>query len=398
MNGNITKDGIQKDLDWMERIGIGGFHNFDANLFTPVVVPKKLVFMTPEWKDTLKFTTELADKKGLEMAIAGSPGWSVTGGPWVKPQDGMKKYVWTETRVEGGKTFSGKLPQPSDVIGKFQNTKITEGGVSGDYVGKKPTFYQDALVFAYRLLKNDVVFADLKPTVTSSGGSFNVKDLTDGDLAKTSFLPPKAIGEDAWIQYAFDAPQTFKAFSVMGALHSPLEEFQGSPENRTLKVSDDGINFKDTLVLFGNKGIHNGSAVPQITVSFAPITAKYWRLSYKTLPPPFNPFAALGGGSPTEVKPDGVEIAEFVLHPTERIMRFEEKAGFSPWKETTPTFMPQGTDAIPTEGVVDLTTKMSADGTLNWTVPEGNWQIIRFGCVVSNFGKFPTFDVEGPSV
>jgi alpha-L-rhamnosidase len=105
MNGNISKDGVLKDLEWMERIGIGGFQNFDANLFTPVVVPKKLVFMTPEWKEVFKFTTELADKKGLEMAIAGSPGWSVTGGPWVEPKDAMKKYVWTETRIEGGKNI-----------------------------------------------------------------------------------------------------------------------------------------------------------------------------------------------------------------------------------------------------------------------------------------------------
>src|SRR5262245_9139448 len=80
MNGNITKEGIRKDLDWMKQVGIGGFQNFDANLFTPVLVPKKLVFMTPEWKDAFKFTTELASKNGLEMAIAGSPGWSVTGG------------------------------------------------------------------------------------------------------------------------------------------------------------------------------------------------------------------------------------------------------------------------------------------------------------------------------
>jgi alpha-L-rhamnosidase len=56
MNGNITKDGIKKDLDWMkqvgiEQVGIGGFQNFDANLFTPVVVTKKLVFMESDWKD-----------------------------------------------------------------------------------------------------------------------------------------------------------------------------------------------------------------------------------------------------------------------------------------------------------------------------------------------------------
>lgn len=111
MNGNITTEGIQKDLEWMKRSGIGGFQNFDTNLFTPVVVPKKLVFMTPEWKEAFRFTTELADKMSLEMAIAGSPGWSVTGGPWVPPQDAMTKYVWSETSVTGGKAFSGKLPR-----------------------------------------------------------------------------------------------------------------------------------------------------------------------------------------------------------------------------------------------------------------------------------------------
>ena len=44
MNGNITKNGIQKDLEWMQRVGIGGFQNFDANLFTPQVVEKATCF------------------------------------------------------------------------------------------------------------------------------------------------------------------------------------------------------------------------------------------------------------------------------------------------------------------------------------------------------------------
>ena len=35
LNGNVTKDGIDKDLDWLARIGIGGVQNFDANLQTP---------------------------------------------------------------------------------------------------------------------------------------------------------------------------------------------------------------------------------------------------------------------------------------------------------------------------------------------------------------------------
>ena len=85
--------------------------------------------MTPEWKDAFLFTTKLADSLGLEMAIAGSPGWSESGGPWVKPEQAMKKLVWSETRIEGGKPFSGKLPQPPATTGTFQN--IPFGGNAG---------------------------------------------------------------------------------------------------------------------------------------------------------------------------------------------------------------------------------------------------------------------------
>ena len=83
MNGNITKEGIKLDLEWMHRAGLGGFQNFDAALTTPQVVDKRLAYMTPEWKDAFKYATTLADQLGMEEAIAGSPGWSETGGPWV---------------------------------------------------------------------------------------------------------------------------------------------------------------------------------------------------------------------------------------------------------------------------------------------------------------------------
>ncbi len=30
MDGNVSKEGIRKDIEWMKRNGIGGFHQFDA--------------------------------------------------------------------------------------------------------------------------------------------------------------------------------------------------------------------------------------------------------------------------------------------------------------------------------------------------------------------------------
>ncbi|MDW3651915.1 MAG: glycosyl hydrolase [Bacteroidia bacterium] len=372
MNGNITKEGIQKDLDWMERTGIGGFHNFDANLFTPLVTEKKLVFMTPEWKEAFRFTTDLAIEKGMEMTIAGSPGWSETGGPWVEPKDGMKKYVWTETIVQGGKTYSGKLPQPADNIGHFQNITTEEGGVLGGFVGEQPKYYQDAQVFAYRMSDGEKTLKDLNPKVSSSGGDFNLKKLTDGDLHHSEYLPPVEVGKNAWIQYEFTTPHTFKAFSVTGITTVPLAEFNGNPENRALQVSDDGVNYRDITKV-------PGSIVPQVTISIEPATAKYWRMNWETLPPAFNPFLAMAGLPVGEPKPEGVNVAEFVLYTTDRINQFEDKAGFSPWQEDSPTYLPKEVIAIEQDKIIDLTEKMQADGSLNWDIPEGHWVIVRFG-------------------
>ena len=388
MNGNISKNGIQKDLDWMKQVGIGGFQNFDANLFTPVVVPKKLVFMQPDWKDVFKFTTELADKNGLEMAIAGSPGWSVTGGHWVEPKDAMKKYAWSETLVEGGQKFIGKLPQPPDNIGKFQDVKMTEASVSGGFIGTPPHFYQDAYVIAYRLGDNEKHLMDLKPKMSLSGGNFDPKVLFDHDLNKTYEIPPMKVGEDMWIQYAFDEPQTFKAFSIAGASSDVLAEFNGGPLNRSLKVSDDGVTFREVAKV-------SGSTVPFNTVSIPTTTAKYWRMCFTTLPPASNGMLAMMG-MPSKKDPDGVNVSEFVLFNTSRIDQAEDKAGFSPWKESPLT--PNGginlVDAISENEVVDLTSKMKADGSLEWTPPllskggsdpnspfggRGAWMIVRFG-------------------
>ncbi|MCA0230417.1 MAG: glycoside hydrolase [Bacteroidetes bacterium] len=381
MNGNIAKEGIQKDLEWMQRVGIGGFQNFDANLLTPVVVPKKLVFMTPEWKDAFKFTTQLADQKGLEMAIAGSPGWSVTGGPWVKPEDGMKKYVWSEVLIEKGQKTPIKLPRPADNIGKFKEVPTAAGGLMGGFVGTMPTFYADAMVIAYKLPSNEKHLLALNPKITKSGGDFDEKLLLDHDLSKLFELPAMKVGEDMWVQYAFDAPQTFKAFAVGVGSAGELADFNGGPTNRSLKVSDDGINFR-TVAKVPN------STLPFITIGIAPTTAKYWRICFETLPPAPNPFASLVGAPTGELKSEPAHISEFLLFNTTRIDQAEDKAGFSPWRESGSVSISNGgEDVILAKDIIDLTDKMQPDGTLDWVLPSGRsdasedgaWMVVRLG-------------------
>src|SRR5580700_7429479 len=47
MNGNVTQEGIRRDLEWMKRIGVGGADAIDASIGTPQVVKTRLVYMSP---------------------------------------------------------------------------------------------------------------------------------------------------------------------------------------------------------------------------------------------------------------------------------------------------------------------------------------------------------------
>lgn len=375
MNGNITKEGVRKDLEWMHRVGIGGFQNFDAAFMTPQVVKNRLQYMTPEWKDAFEFTTKLADSLGLEMAIAGSPGWSESGGPWVKPAQGMKKYVWSKIIVKGGQPFRGELPQPPATTGPFQDLPF-EGGIAAltGEVQTPPEYYQDVAVVAFRLPDTDTPLPDLQPEVTSSGGDFNLAMLTDGDLATTSQLPAAPVGDIAWVQYEFSEPETFQSLTIVGGDGSG--GILGSAQNnRTLQVSDDGVNYHTAVEI-------PGGGVGETTLTFEPVTGRYFRFTFRTPPPQPDIRAMLGfGDSEQPSAPSGIPIAELVLHSGARVNRFEDKAAFTTaanlYDMATPS-LPES-DVIAQDDVVDLTSQMDEDGTLTWEPPAGNWMVLRLG-------------------
>ena len=388
MSGNITKEGIKADLEWMKRVGIGGFQNFDAGLNTPQIVEKRLVYMTPEWKDALKYAATLADELGLEMAIAGSPGWSESGGPWVPPTQAMKKYVWSEMRVEGGRPFTGALPKPPSTTGPYQNQAGGRGfgGSGGATPTAPPEFYADSAVVAYRQPDGESRLAAVQARVTSSGGTFNAAELIDGDLAKTTLLPTAPVDQKAWIQIEYPEPQTVCGLTfVTGGGGGRGGGRGGGPSNQALEASDDGQQFRTVASIPGGAR----------TISFPPATARFFRVTIRTQPQPAGRGGSGGFGPPPgaaqaqppaaaqaqPVAPAGTQIAELVLHGVTPVNRFQEKAGFSAatgiYDMATPPV--PAADVVSKADVIDLTSKMRADGTLDWTPPAGNWMVLRMG-------------------
>ena len=377
MNGNITKEGIKLDEEWMHQAGLAGFQNFDASLFTPQVVDKRLAYMTPEWKDAFKYATTLADQLGFEEAIAGSPGWSETGGPWVPASEAMKKYVWSETRVEGGKPFTGMLAHPPSNTGAFQNLPVDDVGDALGTPSIPPQFYADSEVVAFRVPASEVAADGVQPKITTSAGTIDPALLSDGDLVKTVGLPKAPEGERAWIQYQYPQPQTIRGITIVVTGKGPFDDFlpPGGESGQALEASDDGQNYRVVaLIPKGDSEEH--------TLSFSPVTAKYFRVTFKTLPTPPNPFGDDADAFGTMPKPSpNVSLSELVLHPGARVNHFEEKAAFVAvddlYSLATPEF--GSSNVIRKSDVVNLTGKMHPDGTLDWTPPPGNWVVLRMG-------------------
>ena len=345
MSGNITEVGIGLDLEWMKRVGLGGVQNFDAALNTPKVVEKRLVYMTPEWKDAFLFATKKADSLGLELAIAGSPGWSESGGPWVESSQAMKKFVWSETAVEGGHPFTGVIAKPPMVTGPFQNLAMADPmGMMGGPGQQPPAFkdyYADSVVIAYRLPDAEVVSAAIQPKVTSSSEHVDPAILAGRDLMKSTDLPIAPVGQQAWVQFEYDKPHTVSAVTLaMGGPRDPMAQFGGETgHGPVVEASDDGRHFNSvvTLPTFG---------AAQHTMAFTPVTARFFRLTFTTPEPQKSmlgdiDFSDLGiSGMPPP--PTDYQIAELEFHTGARVNRFEEKAGFSTlpdiYRFATPTF------------------------------------------------------------
>ncbi|MDX8339400.1 glycosyl hydrolase [Draconibacterium sp. IB214405] len=375
MNGNVTKDGIRKDLEWMHRNGIGGFQNFDAGMTTPKIVDERLVYMTPAWKDAFRFTTELADSLGLEMAIAGSPGWSESGGPWVKPEEAMKKVIWSELRVEGGQTFSGELPHPPTNSGTFQNMGAESALGAVDSEHHLTEYYKDISVIAYPLPYNDISMEELQPKITSSGGNFSLAQLTDGDLVTSSELAYKKPGEFSWIQFEFNEPTTIQSVTIVtGGGRGQFNFGGGGPASQNLEVSNDGTNFEKVIDIRGGR-------TAQKSLAFAPVTGKYFRVNIITPQPSRGGgmMAMMGLGGGNQPAPTGTAVMELVLNTGARVNRFEDKAGFATATDLEQVPTPETSEAVSTENIIDLTAQMAEDGSLNWEVPEGKWNIIRLG-------------------
>lgn len=369
MGGNVSWEGAKADMDWMKRVGIAGLQCFHAGMGQgpeTSVVPEYYPYMSKGWKDAFAKSAAYADSLGLEFATAASPGWSETGGPWVKPEDGMKKMAFAVTYVEGGKPFMGVLNQPPSTTGVYQ-TSTSGSGHQGNMGAEKPKLYKDQKVLAFQVSKDEILPT---PVIISSGGELNATALSDGlyDGSAIKLPAAKEVGGISWIQFDYGKPVTVRGL----ALSTPVR----GPVLFKLESSTDGVNWTDS----GAK-IIGGSVVR--TNSVDNVNARYFRLvSVKQAPAPPSGWSRWGGQTPPPA--ENIDITELSITGTPTVHSFEMKAAFFSERGGNGYYdLPGGSAgteaAIKTSKVLDLTEQLHADGTLTWTPPAGQWIVLRIG-------------------
>ena len=211
VSGNVSKEGITADLEAMKRIGLGGAQIFTVDQ-SDVHGPIK--FMSPEWRELVRYAFEEAGRLHLEISLEGCDGWSESGGPWVTPEESMQKVVWTERQVSGPQTV--------------QMDDLSQPETARD-------FYRDIAVFAFPTPRGSVL---VPAKITANDPLFDGGTLLRSE-AQGAALHYDNLEGDQWVQYEYDQPVTVRSvqFTMTGEAGAPAWQVQTSPDGRKFSLA-----------------------------------------------------------------------------------------------------------------------------------------------------------------
>lgn len=317
LDGNVSREGITSDLEGLKKIGIGGV--VIMNLGLPPneeILPGPVRFMTPQWRGLIKHAIAEANRLGLEVDMNNDDGWN-SGGPWITPELGMQKLTWSETPVTG----------PAKIT-----TRLERGSTTLDT-------YRDVAVLAVPSRKLPEIPSGAHTTVHN--------------------------GPESWVQQDFG--RVINAQSLVISNQKIKPGYVG-PASCEIKVSDDGVHFRSVRTF--ETGWIAFTAPKSTAIRIGETSARYFRIIFRD--------PAIDAGD-----------ISFRMEAGAVVDHWQMKAGFSYIREhgggsplyAIPLEFPQSMNGkFPSaEQVINLTEMTRADGVLEWSVPQGEWSLLRIG-------------------
>ncbi|MBO9620727.1 MAG: glycoside hydrolase family 2 [Niabella sp.] len=351
ISGNISREGITRDLEAMHRVGIG--EAFIGNIGQGKPYGDVSV-LTKKWWDLTIFAIKEAKRIGVDIGIFNSPGWSQSGGPWIKADKAMRYVVHSETLVSGNQTINKKLSE-------------------------LPAGARDIAVIAFKkpqddskILTGNEVALITKPLLK------NAAALTDGDTTVPVFF------DGSTFQLDLRAKSSFTARSLI--LYPAATPFMA----RVTLLARENNAFKKIRSFIcdrSNSAVNVGPMVfGPACISFKEVTADQFRIIIDSITYSNSKQAKAG-------------LTEITLSAAPRIEQFVEKQLGKMFQRPLPLWnqyqWPQqdttGNSSlfIQEKEVVDLTALYNNGTLVNWKAPEGQWVIQRLGVMPTGTTNSP---------
>ncbi len=337
ISDNISGDGVIKDLESMKKVGIN--RAFIGNIGLNDLPSGRVKIFTDEWWDIIHTALKKATELNIDIGIFNSPGWSQSGGPWIKPEQSMRYLNSSETHVTGPRQLNIKLEAPDQ---DFQRVKV----------------------IAYKIPDgSDTNYRSLNPEISSVPDLDNIRNIMDGDTSTFVLLH-----RDNKLIVDIQMPETYSVRSlIIQTARIPVKahvEFINKTDGGDVTIKDFDIDRSN----------------PDLTVGFdpyAPVVISVPETKSRAFRLVFT------GGYPSG------GISEIDLSSLARVERYPEKSlakmfqtPLPYWNEYMWPVQPESEDksqAIDPLQVQDITKQVNSDGVLAWKVPEGEWVIMQTG-------------------
>lgn len=333
MNGNISKEGITKDLEYMQNANYGEAMIFEAGVGIPC---GHVNYNSPLWKDMILHAVKEADRLGIDLMMHNSPGYSGTGGPWIEPKYSMKQVVWADTVVDvlDNRFVSISMPKPFSKLG----------------------YYKDAYVLAYPALPREKeTFYSLIKSIMIDEKAIDKRILFDKDLS-TQIRIEK--GQNLIIEL-YDNYESQSVLVYRGNREKPLDPHDGPrdyPPVLNLEMSNDGYNFSE----LGNIRCPSLRAMdPPSVLTYNTVNARFYRISSNR----------------------GTNLAEINILHYPCLKDFPDKTNST----NIQVSLDNNNQVVGKEwiinpnDVINLTDEISKEGYINCKLPSGVWNIVRIG-------------------
>lgn len=355
MGNNISKEGLTLDLEAIKEAGLQGIHLFNkSGRSYPDVDQIKI--LSPEWEDMIRHAADECKRLELKFTMQNCPGWSMTGGPWVPAEEAQREVVETVYRISGGE----KITKVLEIDSLY---KIADCDYKDIQLLAFPTPEgDDAELLNPLSIESNNIRVPWKEIFNPNSKIIVTRKTSQLDMSLKSYRSKgisKVNNQNTWVKTKFERPVTIRTIRFPQSRHMILDT-QYPKIDVAIKVE----------ALLNNK---------LVEIATVQLPDANWndRRKHLTLTIPettSNEFVFTFEGD-HHIAPEFIRLgSQPKLHNHEakaaKVLRRLEKNVTYSYAENT---------IIKSGSIVNISNKMTADGTLTWDVPEGNWTVVRFG-------------------